>query len=140
MFVDGGLVRADEIAVSAVRDGHDVDVVEFGAALAPVAVGEDVVSADFAARLDFASGGNGPMEEGVEAGDALAGGGRLDVLEEGGEASDDFALVEAFGDLEENGQREIGLARAGLPQVLGDFVGGVCPTPSAKMPRAGMRR
>ena len=72
MLVDRRLVRAHEIAVGAVRDGHDVDVVEFGAAFAPVTMGQDVMAPDFPARLVFASGGDRPVEERVEAGDALA--------------------------------------------------------------------
>src|ERR1035437_3457863 len=40
--VDGGLVGEDHLLVGAVGDAHDVDVVEFGAALAPVGVGHDV--------------------------------------------------------------------------------------------------
>jgi len=106
MRVDRGLVRADAVAVGAVGDGHDVDVVELGSAFAPVAVGEDVVPADLAARLDLAPGRDGPVDERVEAGDALAGRGRLDVLEEGGEAADDLALVQAFGDLEKDRQEQ----------------------------------
>ena len=118
VLVDRRLVGADEIAVRAVGDGHDVDVLEFGAALAPVAVREDVVPPDFAARLDFAPGGHGPVEERVEAGDALAGRGRLDVLEESREAADHLALVEALGDFEKNRQRQVGLLARGLPEIL----------------------
>ena len=115
--VDRRLVRADAVAVGPVRHGHDVDVVEFRAALAPVAMGEDVVPADLAARLDLAARRHRPVEQRIEARDALAGPGGLHVLEEGREAADDLALVEALGDLEKDRQRQVGLARAVLPQV-----------------------
>src|ERR1700691_6213028 len=101
MIVNRRLVLADKVAIRAVRHGHDVDVIEFGTALAPVTVGQDVMTPDFAARLDFASSRNRQVEKCVEAGDALAGGGLLDVLQESRKASDHLALVETFGHLEE---------------------------------------
>ena len=64
------------------------------------------------------------MEEAVEAGDALAGGGRLDVLEEGGEAADDFFRVERLGDFAEAVERDAGDFRALVPRVFGNFVEG----------------
>ncbi len=124
MVVNRRLVGAHQVAVRAVGHGHDIDMIEFRAALAPVAVGQDMMTPDFLARLDFPSRRHRPVEEGVEAGDALAGGRRLDVLQEGRETPDDFALVEALRDLEENRQRQIGLARARFPKILADFVGG----------------
>ena len=73
MFVDGGFVLEDFGFLGAVHDAHDVDVSELGAAFAPVGVGHAVVTPDFAAGFFFAAFWDGPVEEAVEAGDALAG-------------------------------------------------------------------
>ena len=123
MLVDGGFVGEDDVFVGAVGDAHDVDVVEFGAAFAPVGVGHDVDAADFPAGLDFAAGRDGPVEKGVEFGDALAVGERFDVFEEGGESADDAAAVELVGDVEERFQRHAGFGARGLPEFGDDFFG-----------------
>src|ERR1700722_12665290 len=101
MLVDGGFVGEDKLFVGAVGDAHDVDVVEFGSAFAPVGVGHDVEAADLPAGFDFAAGGDCPVEQGVEFGDAFAGGQGLDVFQEGREAADDAALVQGAGDFKE---------------------------------------
>jgi len=44
--VDRGFEREDAIAICPVGHGHDVHVIEVGATLAPVAMGEAFVSAD----------------------------------------------------------------------------------------------
>src|SRR5947208_7355693 len=98
MLVDGAFVGEDGFFFGAVGDAHDVDVAEFSAAFAPVGVGHDVEAADLLASLDFAAFGNGPMEQSIEFGHALAGAEGFDVLEESGEAADDVALIEGFGD------------------------------------------
>src|SRR5690349_6199546 len=56
MGIDRGLVREDPVLLGPVTDGHDIHVVEVGAAFAPVTMGEDVVPADFAAGLDLTAG------------------------------------------------------------------------------------
>ena len=101
VFVDGGFVGEDGFFVGAVDDAHDVDIGEAFAAFAPVGVGHDGVTTDFTAGAFLHAFGDFPVEEGVEAGDADAGGAGLDVFEEGGEATDDAFGVEAFGDFAE---------------------------------------
>ena len=96
--VDGVFVGEEQLLVGAVGDAHDVDVIEFRPALAPIGVGHDVEAPDLPAGVDFPAGRDGPVKEGVEAGDALAVGERLDVLEEGGESPDDAAAIEVVGD------------------------------------------
>src|SRR6266542_5986235 len=63
VLVDGLLVREHEILLRPVRHRHDVHVAELRAALAPVAVREDVEAPDLASRLDLAAGRHGPVEE-----------------------------------------------------------------------------
>src|SRR3989440_12670405 len=104
-------------------DAHDVDVAEFSAAFAPVGVGHDVEAADLLAGFDFAASGDGPVEKGVEFGDAFAGAEGFDMLEEGGEAADDLALVEGFRNAIKFVERDTGFAGARLPEVDIDFVG-----------------
>ena len=99
MFVDGGFVLEDLVLLGAVDDAHDIDVSKLRSAFTPVGVGHAVVATDFAAGFLFATFGDSPVEESVEARDALSGVGGLDVFEEGGEAADDFAVVERFGDV-----------------------------------------
>src|SRR6202162_1026663 len=94
MTVDRRLVLEDELLVGSVSDGHDIHVREFRSALAPVGVGENVVTADFPSRLDLAPVGYAPMEQRVVAGNALAGGRGLHVLEKGGESSDHLARAQ----------------------------------------------
>ena len=123
MLVDGAFVGEDGFFFGAVGDAHDVDVAEFGAAFAPVGVGHDVEAADLLASLDLAAFGNGPMEQSIEFGHALAGAEGFDVLEECGEAADDVALIERFGYSIKFVERDAGLAGAGLPEILLDFIG-----------------
>ena len=51
------LCARSAVFLRAVGDGHDVDVAEFRPALPPVAVRQDEVPPDLAARLDLAPGG-----------------------------------------------------------------------------------
>ena len=108
VFVDGCFVSHDAVFFGAVNDAHDVDVAEEGPAFTPVAVGHAVVATDLGTGFDFAAFGDGPVEEAVEAGDALAGVGGFGVLEEGGEAADDLLLIEALSDFEETFERDAG--------------------------------
>src|ERR1044071_5685051 len=54
VLVDGLLVREHELLVRPVRHGHDVDVAELLAPLAPVAVSEDVEASPLPPRLHLA--------------------------------------------------------------------------------------
>ena len=94
MSVDGCLVFHDFGFFSAMENTHNIDAAELGAAFAPVAVGEDVVPTDFTSGAFFHTDGNLPMEQAVEAGDALSGIRWFNVLEEGGEAADYLLLIE----------------------------------------------
>ena len=67
------LVIEEPRFVGAVRDRHDVDVIEFRTGFTPVTMGQDVMSADFAAGLDLAPGGHRPMKQCIETRDANAG-------------------------------------------------------------------
>src|SRR6266550_6173108 len=123
MLVDGAFMGEDGFFFGAVGDAHDVDVAEFSAAFAPVGVGHDVEAADLLAGLDLAAFGDGPVEKGVEFGDALAGAEGFDVFEEGGEAADDVALVERLRYAIEFVEGDVGFAGTRLPEIDIDFVG-----------------
>jgi hypothetical protein len=77
--------------VRAVRDRHDVHILEFRTGFAPVAMRQNVMTADFAAGFNFAALRHRPMKERVETGDPDPGLRRFDVFEECGKASNDFA-------------------------------------------------
>ena len=85
-------------------------------------MGEDVVTADLAAGLDLAAGRYGPVEERVVAGDALAAGCFLDVLEECREAPKQLSLMERLRHAAELIERDSGLLGARVPQVRLDLV------------------
>ena len=98
MPIDRRLVFEEERFVRSVRDRHDVDVAKFRSGFAPVAMGQDLVPPDFAARLNFTTRRHGPMEERVETGYPHSGCRRLYVLEKGREPSNDFAFRQVFRD------------------------------------------
>ena len=123
VLIDRGFVGEDEIFVRAVGDSHHVDVAKLGTAFAPVSVCEDVVTADFAAGFDFASGWNCPMKQGVKAGDAFAISERFDVFEESGETADDAAFVEVFGHFVKGFERDLRFGGAGGPDIGNEFLG-----------------
>ena len=80
-----------------------------------------VVAACFATGLDLATRRDGPVEERVIAGDALAARRFLDVLEEGREAAEELALVKGLGHPAELIERNARLIRPRIPQLAGDL-------------------
>src|ERR1051326_1112433 len=122
MLVDRLLVREHEILLRPVRHRHDVHVAELRAALAPVAMREDVEASDLASRLHLASRRHGPMKEPVEARHALAGLQRLHVLEKRREAADDLPRVQRLRDFVELLERHARLGRALLPDVAANLL------------------
>ena len=71
----------EQLFIRAVRDGHDVDVLKFGACFAPIAMGKNTMAANFAPRFNFATWRHGPMEECVEAGHTNSASRWFDVFE-----------------------------------------------------------
>ena len=69
MSIDCILVAQQQRFVGSVGYRHDVDVIELGSGLAPVAVSQNVVPAHFAPDFNFASGWHRPMEQRVKPGD-----------------------------------------------------------------------
>ena len=82
--------------VGSVRHRHDIHVFKLPARFAAVAMGEEVVPPNFAARLDLASGRHSPTKECVETRHAHPGLRWLDMLEKRREPSDDFSRPEIF--------------------------------------------
>ena len=91
-----GLVLEQPRFVCAVRDRHDVHIFKFSACFAPIAMGQNVMTPDFAASFDFAPGRDRPMKQRVESRDAHAGLRRFHVLEKRGEAPNDLARAQSF--------------------------------------------
>src|SRR5688500_597442 len=78
---------------------------------------ENVVPSNFGSGFDFATLGHAPMKESVIPCHALAGGGRLYVLEKSREPADDAPGAQGAGDVDELRQRDSGLLRARAPRI-----------------------
>ena len=63
MSVDGRLVLEQAVLLRPMSYGHDIDVIELGPGLTPIAVGENLVTPNFAARLDLAPWRDRPMKQ-----------------------------------------------------------------------------
>ena len=119
--VDGGFELHDAVLLRSMGDSHDVYVVELGASFAPVAVCETFVAADLCAHLFLASGGNSPVEEGVETGHTHPGLGGFDMFQERGKTAEQLALLERFGNSVEFIKGDTCLFGAGVPSGFTDF-------------------
>ena len=82
MPINSCFVIEQQLFIGAVRHGHNVDIFEFRPGFAPVAMRQNVVTADFAASLDFATVRHRPMKQCVEPGDPHSARRRLDVFQE----------------------------------------------------------
>src|SRR5262245_54219272 len=89
--IDRGLVRKHAILFRAVTHRHNVDVGEFGAAFAPIAMCENLVPSDFRSGAFLHSFRYTPVEQRVELRHSLPALAWLYVLEEGAESSDHLA-------------------------------------------------
>ena len=78
--------------------------------------------AHFPARLDLATGRNGPVKQRVEPRDTFAAGQRLHVFEKGRETPDDFPAVKILGHFVKCFQRHAGFPGARFPKVRRDFL------------------
>ena len=121
MPIDGRLVLEQAILLRPMRHGHDVDIVELGPALTPIAMGENLVTPDFTARLDLAPSRNRPMKQRIEARDTRAGLAGLDVFEESGKSADELARRQRFGDGEKLRQRYSCLSGTQRPKPVPEF-------------------
>src|SRR6266853_3278067 len=70
MSIDGGLMIEQQLFISAVCHGHDIDVLEFRAGFAPITMRQDMVTTNLAACFNFTAGWDRPMKQRVEARDA----------------------------------------------------------------------
>ena len=66
MLINRRLMIEEQSLIRAVRHSHDVDVLEFRPRFAPVAMRQDMMSSDFAARFNFTAGRYRPMKQRVE--------------------------------------------------------------------------
>src|SRR5262249_10681823 len=70
MPINGGLVTEEQLFVSAVRHGHNVDVLELRSGFAPITMRQDMMTPDLAAGFNFTAGRPRPMKQRVETRDA----------------------------------------------------------------------
>ena len=70
-----------QLFIRAVRNGHDVDVLKFGTGFAPIAMGENVMPADFAARFNLATRRHRPVKQRIETRDTNSTSRRFDVFQ-----------------------------------------------------------
>src|SRR5688572_393765 len=82
MLVDRFLMLEHALLLRAMRDRHNIHVVEFRTAFAPVAVREDVMAPGFTAGLNLAPRRHRPMKERIKPRDALPARTRFHMLEE----------------------------------------------------------
>ena len=115
-------VREQQLLVRAVRDCHDIDVLEFGTGLAPIAMRQNVMPADFTAGLDLAVRRHRPMKQSVKARDPHPARRWLDVFEKGREPPDDFSRVQFVGHAIKFFQRNASFIRARRPWRRLNFV------------------
>ncbi len=111
MAINGGLVLQDEIFFGAMHHPHDVDVSELRAAFSPVAMSHTVVASNLCAGFDFPTGGDCPVEESIEASDALSAFRWFDMLKEGGKATNDFFPIKLLGNFKESFEADSGTCR-----------------------------
>src|SRR5579863_5657881 len=125
MRVDRGFVREYERFVRAVHDPHDVHVVEFRTAFAPVGVRHAVMTSDLPAGVELSSGWDCPMKERIIARDRVPeiSGGRFDVFEERRETSDHAAIVQALRHAQKSLEAYVRFSRTRFPQVAHQLAG-----------------
>ena len=62
MPINRHFVVEEQLFIGSVRYSHDVDVLEFRPGFAPVAMRQNMMTADLAARFNFATGGHCPVK------------------------------------------------------------------------------
>ncbi len=124
MSVNGGLVFEDAGLFGAMHHPHDIHVSELWTTLAPIRVSHAEMAADLATGFHFAAFRHGPVEQPVEAGDALAGGGWLHVFEESGKTADNLFRIERLGDFTKPVESHTCDFRAFVPRVFANFIHG----------------
>src|SRR5438067_690390 len=122
MRVNRALVRQETLFVRAVRDSHNVHVSKLRPGFAPVTMREDVMPPDFAARFDFASGRNGPVEQSVKLCHTHATSRWFHVFEESGKTPDDFSARKRLGGFKKRLQRHARFLSARAPRRTSDFI------------------
>ena len=82
MSIYGRFVIEEKVFVRTVRHGHDVDILEFRTGLAPITMGKDVMSTDFAARFNLPPWWNRPVKKRVESRHTKSASRRFDMFQE----------------------------------------------------------
>ena len=80
VLINGRLMVEEQLFVGAVRHSHYVNVLEFGAGFAPIAMSQNMMTTNLAPRFHFTARRHRPMKERVESGDAHTASGWLYVL------------------------------------------------------------
>ena len=82
VLIDRSLMIEQQSLICAVRYSHDIDVLEFGAGFAPVALRSNVMPPDLTSGLNFAARRHCPVKKSVESCDTYAAHGWFDMFEE----------------------------------------------------------
>ena len=69
MLIDSCFMIEQQLFIGAVRHGHDVDVLELRSGFAPVAMRQNAVTPDFAARFNLTTVRHCPMKQRIKSGD-----------------------------------------------------------------------
>src|SRR6266404_8322482 len=121
MSVDRRLVFEQSRLFGAVGNGHDVHVFEFRSGFAPITMGQNMMTPNFAAGFNFAALRHCPVKQRVETRDSNAALRRLHVLKESRKAADDFPRTEIVSDPIEFVDTHAGLGGARSPRIWSNF-------------------
>ena len=75
------LVFEQQLLVGSMRHRHDIDVLEFPAGFAPIAMSQNVMPADLAASFDFATRRHRPVKQRIETRNTNSTSRRFDVFQ-----------------------------------------------------------
>ncbi len=147
MSIYGGFVIEQQLLVGAVRDGHDVDVLKFGTRFTPITMRENVMPPDFATRFNLTTWRHRPVKKRVESrassetpASLARGGHGVGRISSGPNSR--FSASKTFHSKSPSWTTRTGFISAGVSALLpGSMVfRRTWPTPSAKIPFAGMIR
>src|SRR5207247_896785 len=127
--IDRRLVVKHQLLVGAMRNRHEVHIRELWPALAPVRMGQDVMTADLTPGVDLSSGRDAPVKERIVARDALTGSRWFHVLEERRESSNNLSRTQRLRHAGEFIRGYSCFSRAHTPRIRRDFIDCAFPLP-----------
>ena len=116
MLIDRLFMLEEKRFIAPMSHRHDVDITKLWPGLAPITVGQNFVTTDLTASLNFTTGGDGPMKEGIETRHPHAARGGLHMLKESRKTPNDFASRQSLCDFAKFFQSDLRFGRAPLPR------------------------